>query len=292
VQELAQADPRRRAVAPLLVARVASLQGEVTATPRGGQTRTLDVGSPVHQGDIVETALGAYAVLSFLDESRMALTPNSRFTVERYRYEPGRADRGEVVLRLLQGGLRALTGLVAKARPQEYRVLTPTATIGVRGTGWDVVCEGQCVDPNAQGGAGQDGLYLNTWEGRVELTSAQGRLSVSEGQVAFVLPDGTMRLLPALPDFMRGIGAPRPDTIAFDPKLFGDAIDPKQEGLYVLVKNGAVVLSEGGEQLVLNEGESAYGDATRLVRLQYTPRVLELDRYLGPPNFDPQMCRP
>jgi len=94
----------------------------------------------------------------------------------------------------LRGSLRAATGLIGKARPERVRMTTPTATVGIRGTGWDVVCVAACVDPSAPptGEPGGDGLYLSTWEGTVELTTPQGaRLLIPNGAVGFITPNGT-----------------------------------------------------------------------------------------------------
>ena len=53
------------------------------------------------------------------------------------------------MFRLFTGGLRALTGLIARSNSRQFQVNTAVATIGVRGTGFDIVCTGACSETNA-----------------------------------------------------------------------------------------------------------------------------------------------
>ncbi len=56
-------------------------------------------------------------------------------------------DNDGSALKLVKGGLRALTGAIAKQNPDAYRVDTPVATLGVRGIEFDVRwCDEQCAD--------------------------------------------------------------------------------------------------------------------------------------------------
>lgn len=323
-QELAARDAStRRAVAPAIIARVIQVQGEAVAAAPGTERR-LAVGDPVYRRDRIETAANGMLVLAFLDESRIVLLPGSKFSVEEYRYEPQRPASGTMLLNLTQGGLRALTGLIARARPQAVRVATPTATVGVRGTGLDVYTdlesmlailqalsqaqpsggpadatlrEAQIALANAilQGTAQLGGGATTaaiTWQGRTFMAAGGERRNMGEFDGFYVGRDGRIVELPAeVLDRLRNFPGPRPDQFAFDPKLFGEAPAPDADSLFVLVKDGAVVLAQSGEQLLVNTGESAQGGRT-LVRLGFVPAVLEADPFLGPPTFDPQYCRP
>ena len=71
-------------------------------------------------------------------------------------------------LSLARGVLRALTGLIAGADPSHVGVTTPTATLGVRGTGFDMVCEGACGEGADGTGGPDDRLRVCTWRGAVD----------------------------------------------------------------------------------------------------------------------------
>mgnify|MGYP000169462366 CR=1 FL=1 len=63
----------RRAPVPPIIARVANLQGTATAEPKVGEQRQLVVGSALYVGETVETGPQTFAVLVFLDESKITL---------------------------------------------------------------------------------------------------------------------------------------------------------------------------------------------------------------------------
>lgn len=74
----------------------------------------------------------------------MALYPRSQMAIGAYSdsaQESGSEDRFAV--RFLQGALRAVTGKIGQRSPQNYRVITPTAVVGIRGTAFKVFMNAQ-----------------------------------------------------------------------------------------------------------------------------------------------------
>ncbi len=107
--------------------------GKVVAIGADGQRRPLTKGAPVLAGDTIETAVGL-AQLRFSDGAKVSVQPNSQFRVDSYNYE-GKSDGKErSFFSLLRGGFRTITGLIGRAHRNAYRVRTPVATIGIRGT--------------------------------------------------------------------------------------------------------------------------------------------------------------
>lgn len=297
-KEVAQAPSGARPIAPDITARVALLSGQVVAIDRVGKSRPLSVGSAVYQGDIVETRAQSHALLVFLDEGRVTLQPDTRLAVEQFRYEPARAEQGQSVMRLLRGGMRALTGLLARRHPQGYRVETVVATIGIRGTGFDASCRGVCEGESAQKPVppkpepptspedASGGLFVNTWEGEVEVRNPAGVQTVGVGQtVRVVAVNRAPALWPEAPPFMRDAPGPRPDGIQIDlQQLFG-AGSQTDAGLYVLVQDGRIVLVQDQRVLELDRGESAYaGFAGELYRLRIPPNEVLRELVSPPPR--------
>jgi hypothetical protein len=110
-----------------------------------GQTpRTLGKGLPLQEGDRLTTADGATAVVKLQDGTRMTVRPGSEMVLSQFKYDQNAQDNS-MVINMLRGGLRAITGLIAKGSPNAARIQTNTATIGIRGTDFDArICSADC----------------------------------------------------------------------------------------------------------------------------------------------------
>lgn len=107
--------------------------GGVTAISANGENRALSKGADINSGDTIKTTDGRVQV-RFTDGGYMSLQPNTEFIVESYSYD-GKQDGSERgFFRLVEGGLRAITGIVGRNNRPAYRVATPVATIGIRGS--------------------------------------------------------------------------------------------------------------------------------------------------------------
>lgn len=111
-----------------------------TAQVQTGTTsaRTLRVGDLVRQGDTVITGAASSAVIRFEDGQVTALTANSRMQITAYQYNP-QAQSGNILLSLVDGGMRAITGLIGNRTPANVSYRAATATIGIRGTDITIV---------------------------------------------------------------------------------------------------------------------------------------------------------
>lgn len=164
---------------------VTHMSGPLAAHKASGKVMSLAVNSPVDEGDVVVAEKRTYARIKFSDGSEVTLKPGSQLRVEKYHYDQGKPKEDAAVFNLVKGGLRTITGQVGKRGDQDsYRMKTPTATIGVRGTVYDVhFCQG------ASCGAVQPGLYLAVAGGSVVITNDAGKqttLQVSAGQFVYV----------------------------------------------------------------------------------------------------------
>jgi hypothetical protein len=99
--------------------------------------RTLVVNGPVFMGDVVKTGARGTAQILFLDDTKLAVGPNSDITIDKFVYSGGQTAK-QVTINVTQGAFRFITGLSAK---NAYSINTPTATIGVRGTKWEGVVD-------------------------------------------------------------------------------------------------------------------------------------------------------
>jgi hypothetical protein len=114
--------------------RVDFVAGDASLRSEGGQERPLTRGAEVASGDTLITRNGR-AQIRFTDGAFVSLQPNTEFGVREYRYE-GKADGNERgFFALLRGAMRTVTGAIGRTNRNAYQVRTPTATVGIRGTG-------------------------------------------------------------------------------------------------------------------------------------------------------------
>jgi len=100
---------------------------------RREQPSAVRVGDRVFSGDRVVTAEGAAIGITLRDDTLLSLGPKSNFLLEQYNFDASSGE-GNVAVRVVKGTLRYVTGLIGKHAPERQQVLTPTATIGIRGT--------------------------------------------------------------------------------------------------------------------------------------------------------------
>jgi hypothetical protein len=126
---------------------VVASRGEVIAMADGG-SRELKQGDFIYVSDEIMTSNRSFAVLQFVDGAKVTVRPDSTMLVESYLYNGDSDD--EATLSLVSGGLRVITGAMAKTNPENYKVRTPVALMGVRGTEFSVMlCGDQVCDEDA-----------------------------------------------------------------------------------------------------------------------------------------------
>jgi hypothetical protein len=115
---------------------VVASRGEVIALSNGG-SRELKQGDFIYVNDEIITSNRSFAVLQFEDGAKVTVRPDSTMIIETYLYNGDGND--EATLNLVEGGLRVITGAMAKTNPENYKVRTPVALMGVRGTEFSVM---------------------------------------------------------------------------------------------------------------------------------------------------------
>lgn len=264
-------------------ARLIALSGEAFATSSAGQKRRLANGAAIYPTELVETGPGAYAVLAFRDESRITLGSSTRFKVDQFAFDANQPQQGRFLMSLLRGTLRAFTGLISKANNRNVKFTTATATVGVRGTGLDLVCTGACAgEPERTERCNDDfekaaqGFRALTWLGRIDFTPA-GQQDAEElllGQGIFINACGKR----AISSIDLPLG-PRPDGVPAPSNLFTlNPVEDLDDGLFVFVRDGHIEVSSGKEVLQLGRDEVGValpdGKIERALRL---PRFIEFD---------------
>lgn len=123
---------------------VAQVQGTAQVQTGNATPRVLRLGDQVQQGDTISTGANSYVAVRFDDGEVAALTQNSRMTITAYQYE-STSRTGNLLLSLVRGGMRAVTGLLGANHPDRVAYRAATATIGIRGTDVDIATDGTDV---------------------------------------------------------------------------------------------------------------------------------------------------
>ncbi len=155
-------------------AKITGLKGDVTVR---GVSKQL--GDTLNSGDRIHTGAKSYAVLTFDDKQTVVLKANTEFKINAYRYTPKDPAKSTSILSLFKGGLRFVSGLISKKRPQAIKIKTPVATVGVRGTDISLVT---------------GSLYLSVANGSATMTTAAGTSTFGAGSIGFA---GTAASVPA-----------------------------------------------------------------------------------------------
>ena len=169
--------------------RVVLAVGDVAAV-RGADRVRLSAGASVGVGDAIVTGADGHAQIRFSDEALVAIKPGSEFRIEAYSFA-GRADGSErAVFRLVRGGFRTLTGQIGQVNRDTYQVLTTQATIGIRGTHYQLeICgPGECRETPDEPPAAP-GLYGGVYDGSVIATTPAAS-AIFASREFFVVPDG------------------------------------------------------------------------------------------------------
>lgn len=178
------------------VGTVTHLSGPLFGKKADGSSRTLSINSTVEQGDTLITEKRTYGRVKFTDGGEITLRPGTSFVVESYQFDKDNPANDKAVFGLVKGSLRAVTGQVSKrGDPNAYKMKTSTATIGVRGTSYDLkVCEDNC--PGLQ-----NGIYFLVTDGKIEVSNGGGLLTFVAGQYGYVKNDNSAPIiLPSAPN--------------------------------------------------------------------------------------------
>lgn len=114
------------------IARVKSTSGSA-AVQRGANRIPAATGQELKAGDWLVTGKDGRISLTFVDNTRFAVGPNSRISVSKFEYNKTR-QQGEFVTQVDRGSLAVVSGRIAKSGRDAMKVRTPNSLLGVRGT--------------------------------------------------------------------------------------------------------------------------------------------------------------
>lgn len=220
---------------------------------RGGQGFVAQRGTTVEVGDTIATGPTGLTQVRLKDGSMLSLRYGSAMVVQEFSLpeQPAASATapavtagpsastagGRSVLRLLRGAFRTVTGLIGRNVNDTYSVVTPVATIGIRGTDYSAAyCSGDC-------GTTPDGLYVGVSNGEIEVTNDGGALVLANDQYGYVKDTSTP-----------------PDETLAPPDVLEQPIEQRDDG------EDGEDSGDGETAAVAEEGaapDAGFGDQTR-----------------------------
>jgi len=142
--------------------------GNVTVAYGRHASRPAVKNEMVTSGMYIRTGNGSHAILKFEDGQVVSIQSNSTFQVREYTYNPQQVEKSNIVFSLFKGGMHFISGLIGQRNPKAFRLATPMATIGIRGTDFMVVQTSK-------------GLYSQVISGSISVTNAAGTAVYNAG---------------------------------------------------------------------------------------------------------------
>ncbi len=115
------------------VGAVDEISGEATVTRMDGTIETVSKGTPIYQGDVVETDAEGAVNIVFIDETSFAVSEDARLAIDEYVFDPS-TNAGSQNFSVLKGVFVFTSGLIGREDPDDVEIDTPVGSIGIRGT--------------------------------------------------------------------------------------------------------------------------------------------------------------
>ena len=279
--------------------------------------RKLVVGSSVFEDEVLTTGKNSNAVVAFRDEGRVSLQEETIFHVEKFQFEKKQAQeptQENAIFRLLKGGVRVVTGLIGRSKHENYLFRMTTATIGIRGTGFDAWCNAACATGGNPGATQEDplkGAGVYVWSGQVALSTPTASQLVSVGQAAILSREIKPVPVTNIPASIIQNKTPRPDSVNVDmQKTFGNDTKPEtapktnepapaiknndgstkegspteggnkaEPGVYVTVHDGQIIMTQSdGQKLDVGKGQTGFANAVLITKMPATPKFMSGDK--------------
>jgi hypothetical protein len=149
------------------------------------QVTKIAKGDEVVRNELVRTAADSDARFVLRDDTNLILGPGSTLRLDRTVFDDPKA--GDIAIKLAAGAFRFVTG---HSNKDAYEITTPIATIGVRGTVFDVQVQRQ-----------RNRIFLVSGEVTVCVQGGKKCHLLHENESLTILPNGTMDSKSGPPDW-------------------------------------------------------------------------------------------
>ncbi len=148
-----------------------------TAALRRDQLYALTKTDPIFLMDELRTGGASRLEVSFKDGTKLYMGDHSNLAIDEMVYNPG--EKGKAVVEFGKGVFRMVTGQINKVNGSEFLMLTPLATIGIRGTDfWGHHTDTKLTIALLDNGV----LDITTADGNITLTKPLSAVVIEQGK--------------------------------------------------------------------------------------------------------------
>lgn len=158
--------------------------GTVKVKSTKGDIRVVKRGSKIRPGESIITGKDSRAQIRTGDSSFISLPPNSQLVIAAHKHT-GPIEKQHSSLDLVKGGMRAVTGLIGKNKPDNFRITARGSTIGIRGTEFIVqICDKDECNKATKGkrkDPADNGVYIGIVSGSITVEKNQKAVKLDAG---------------------------------------------------------------------------------------------------------------
>lgn len=123
-------------VAAEVAGKVVFVSGDVRVGKLRGDG--VSIGTPIDEGDALQTGKDGHLYIKLVDRGVLILRPNSAATITDYKFHEDDPSHARLRIDVSTGVVRSVTGKWGHTAPRQFRMNTPVAALGVRGTDFTV----------------------------------------------------------------------------------------------------------------------------------------------------------
>jgi hypothetical protein len=127
--------------------------GAAQADQAGKTNQVIVRGGQVFAGQTIVTGANGHVHLTMVDGAAVIVRPSSRLKIEEYVYDALNPSKSRIKISLENGVVRSITGKAGEASKDSFRLNTPLAAIGIRGTDFVVQADQEITRVVVQSGA-------------------------------------------------------------------------------------------------------------------------------------------
>lgn len=155
-----------------IAGRVSFVEGQASVINNSSK-RSVFKGDIIHTGEQIETLRDTTVQIRMIDDSIIALHPESLFEITQYKFNKNQLESSDAILTLMRGQLRIISGIIGKSQ-DSYHLATPVGTL-------------TAYDADYSNSLDTDGLTVSVTRGSVSF----GTSKFNAGETFYISKDGS-----------------------------------------------------------------------------------------------------